>query len=173
MRRILIFPSIKKLTFETMGNILRFCHAKMSQLCFSALFKDLENQSVKKHNFTYCVKPVYYISRAFGLMPFSLIYDSNEEIQSARVRLCDSLWFVLSICLNLFWAFMCYQDFKFPVTKNGTNVLLVAENVITILTLILNSGVIVMKMYNRFEIVEIWKNFAVFDKAVSVEKTYT
>lgn len=49
------------------------------------------------HSFTF----IYYFSRVFGFMPFTIVYDSDGKIQAARIRTIDILWFMITIGLYL------------------------------------------------------------------------
>lgn len=61
--------------------------------------------SSKKLSFAHSFKPVYILCRIFGFMPFSIAYDSNGEIQTARIRVVDLIWFIISIGVYLSSAF--------------------------------------------------------------------
>lgn len=46
----------------------------------------------KKIDFAYNFRPNYYISRVFGLMPFTIAYDLNGDIQGAKFTKFDRLY---------------------------------------------------------------------------------
>lgn len=56
---------------------------------------------LKKYNFLYSFRPIYYLSRTVGLMPFSFTYNSIGVVQSARISRLDCLWMVISIFVDL------------------------------------------------------------------------
>lgn len=61
--------------------------------------------SWQKDSFAYCFRPVYIVSRIFGLMPFSITFGSNGEIRKSNVSKFDVFWFVVWLCLLLFGVF--------------------------------------------------------------------
>lgn len=52
--------------------------------------------------FAHCFRPIYIFSRAFGLMPFSIICQSNGGVRESKVTKFDALWFAHWLCLLLF-----------------------------------------------------------------------
>lgn len=60
----------------------------------------LNENSSKKRDFVYTLRPIYIFSRIFGAMPFSLVHNSIGEIQKARVNIFDFLWFMVSIAVR-------------------------------------------------------------------------
>lgn len=122
-----------------------------------------ENETqVKTLNFMDCFRPVYYISRMFGLKPFSIIYDSNGEVQQSKITKFDGIWFVISMCI---YALMAYS-----VEGNcGPKFIFVLGYIFTMFGLTCSVLTIAFDMCNRFEFVEILKKITIFDK--EVEKT--
>lgn len=125
----------------------------------------LKHTVSKTHNnFEFSFQPIYYFSRSFGLMPFTVVYDSNGEAQRSKVRILDGFMFSVAICLCLTMAYYTCQ---------GTNFLnlpyifvLVGQNIQT-MNMISGALVIGMDMCNRFKIIDILNRFTTFDKQVT------
>lgn len=83
------------------------------------------NQSIgkmlnsKEYDFAHCFRPIYYCSRIFGFMPFSIVYDSSAAIHKPSPRAFDLLWLRL-IRFNDYWflysnggnTFFCIANFE-------------------------------------------------------------
>ena len=50
-----------------------------------------KNSNAKNLNIAHCFQPIYILSRMFGFMPFSIAFDSNDAIQTARIKFYDIL----------------------------------------------------------------------------------
>lgn len=121
---------------------------------------------VKGNDFSYGLRPIYYFSRAVGLLPFSFIRNSHGEIQEARVTLTDCLWFVISICLYLFMAYICYEGVELPRDPNQSFILIIGDSVLIILGLAYSAVAVAVDMFNRSKIVSVLKNLTEFDREV-------
>lgn len=120
---------------------------------------------VKNFDFAYCFRPVYYFSRIFGFMPFTIVYNSNGAIQGPKIRVFDILWFILSIFLYILSTFMPFRHINYPI--NTSFVLIVGDFLLLKLSLIFSILNVVMDMCNRFKLVDILKNVNSFDEKVS------
>lgn len=122
------------------------------------------NASVKEKNFSYSFRPIYYVSRVFGLIPFSLIHDSNGELLMPKVRFLDGFWSIILLCTYILNIISCFHHVNFEkfvfVLRLGNYLLLIACFVFQILVMGTN-------MCNRFRFVEILKGITIFDKKVS------
>lgn len=125
------------------------------------------NINLKKLTFAHSLKPIYILSRIFGFMPFSIIFESNGAIQTARIRKIDFLWFITSIGIYLLSAyyFLIYSMRK-PI-PNGRATLSYGTRSIVIFRKCLNCLNIGIDMYNRFRLVEILKRINSFDEKAS------
>lgn len=121
----------------------------------------------KNVNFIFSVQPIHYISRACGLMPFSIIHSSNGEILEPKIRKFDVLWFGISICVYSAMAYVFYLNVKFSQDPNTKSYFLVVGDYMLYIAVLIY-GVLVrgMDMCNRFNLVEILKCFTMFDKEV-------
>lgn len=125
-----------------------------------------KNVFSKELNFAYSVRPIYYFARVFGLFPYTIVHDTNDDIKEARVTFIDICWFVLSICVYLFLAIYCYENLQLPTDPNVSYVLILGDYSLLILGLIFGAAVIVADMYNRNKFMDIMKKFNSFDKEV-------
>lgn len=117
-------------------------------------------------NFAYSFRPIYFFSRAFGLLPFSLIFDSKGDIERARVSVFDGLWFKVSVSLYLLMAFICYQNIELSQDQKASPILIVGDASFLIFGLIYDAVSIVFDMINRNKLVDILKMLTAFDNEV-------
>lgn len=121
----------------------------------------------KRLDFAFIYRPVYYCSRIFGLMPFSIDYDSNGAVRGPRVRTLDCLWFITAICLYIYFAIKSYRSIILPKKHDSSVYLIIlSDYLLLILGLLVGAIIICMDMYNRFKIVEIMELFNTFDREV-------
>lgn len=119
-----------------------------------------------KIDFMYPFQPIYYTLRVFGLMPFTIIYDSNGGTKEPIVRALDVVWFVISIGLYSFTVFMSIQ-ISSP-RSSSLYVLYVFGSVFVVLNLIGCALIALLSMCYRSKFVKILKMFQSFDKKVSM-----
>lgn len=123
----------------------------------------------KDLDFFYSLRPLYYISRLFGLLPFSIVRDSNDIIQNARVNPFDLIWFLFAICIYLLMAWICYQSVELRQDRLSYT-MVIGDGVILTLSLINCAKAIIMDMFNRFRFIEILKMFTFFDDEVDTNQ---
>lgn len=124
------------------------------------------NIHFKETSFEYSIRPIYYFSRVFGSLPFSVVRGSDGRIQGPRVNTIDLLWFIVSICWYLALAIAVYRN---PLLPQGSNasILMLGDNLMVVLGLTFGAVIIVMDMFNRTKLVAIFKRFSIFDQNVS------
>lgn len=126
-----------------------------------------KNAQFRNINFEYSIRPIYYFARAFGLLPFSVIRNSNGEIQKPHVGVINLLLFVISICWYLILAYSCYLNVTFLLYNPKTSFILVfGDYLLLIVGLISTTLFIVMDMVNRTRLVDVLKRLTVFDQKV-------
>lgn len=133
----------------------------------SALGQSKKNPS-KKYNFIYGLLPVYFFSRAIGLLPFSIVCNSNGKVQCARVRAFDFIWFIFSIGIYIFMAAFIYQSMEIPKDPNESVILIIGDNLLLISGFVSGVIFILIDMFNRNRLVGILKNLTVFDDEVRI-----
>lgn len=116
-----------------------------------------------KNDFTKSLQPLYFFSRAFGRLPFSLVSNLNGEIQRAHIKIFDVIWFALSISVYLF-LFIYY----FKNISNTSNILVLCNSIAAFALLGLHLITVLMDLYNRERFIDILKKFGNFDKAVAM-----
>lgn len=121
----------------------------------------------KQLDFWDTFKPVYYFSRAFGLLPFSIGRDSNGIIYKPKVNTFDGIWFLFTIVAFLSAAVLSQHYMKFQDLTTQIYISIVLKNIQITLSSIFGILLIGMDMYNRFKIFEILKRFITFDNEVS------
>lgn len=125
----------------------------------------VENQAqVQQINFSHSFRPIYYFSRVFGLMPFSITYDSNGEAQCSRIRIFDGIWFVISMLIYSSSVYCIVLRFE---KQSSSTFVVIVGNTFLLMSIIYGVGAVAMDMYNRFKFFEIVKSFSVFDKQVN------
>lgn len=124
------------------------------------------DESPKLLNFAYSFRPVYYLSRVFGLMPFSIEYDLIGQPQVPRVNRIDAMWFVIVICLYLSMAYISYEKMNFPQDSSIPYILFLGEYLFQILDLVYGALIIGLDMCNRYKLVNILKKLTLFDEEV-------
>lgn len=120
------------------------------------------------HNFAYSFRPVYYVSRAFGLMPYTIIYDTNGEPIKPKITARDSLWMTISVFIYLTLGYSAYQNMALPENRSTTSyILILGDSVLLILSLVFGGQLIIMDFFNRFKLVDVVKKITAFDVEVS------
>lgn len=123
----------------------------------------------KRASFAFGLRPIYLISRVFGLLPFSIIHDSNGVAQEPRFGKLDALWMVINIGIYVSMAYLTFYDIKFDQNSTGiTTTLLTGDDLLILMKLILGMIMIGLDLYNRFGFIEIWRKFSIFDAEASL-----
>lgn len=149
---------------ERMDKLYRKRISTASTLVQASSTFELEGRATK-NDFMYPFQPIYYTLRLFGMMPFTIIFDSNGGAQKPIVRAVDVAWFVILFCLYLLTVFMSIQ-----MRSPGSSILYTVYlfgSVFVVLELIGCALVALLSMYNRSKLVNILKMFQKFDKKVS------
>lgn len=120
-------------------------------------------------NFAYGFRPIYYFCRAFGLMPFTLIFNSNGTIDGYKIEVIDILWFMISIAINSIMTFMISGSTQYLHEVKSTSFILEAgDHVLLLLSAIFDVILLGMDMCVCFKLVEIVKKINSFDDEVRV-----
>lgn len=113
-------------------------------------------------NFAYSFRPVYYFLRFFGLIPFSIIYNSNDEIQKCKITKFDGFWFVISWSMYL----LMVSSIKIMHVPTSFSILGI---IFGILSFTYSFSAIVVNMWNRYKFIKILKQITIFDIEVMWE----
>lgn len=117
------------------------------------------------HNFVHCVQPVYYVSRFYGLMPFSFKHNAKGEVIGSEIKMFDLVWFIVSIANYLTLAYLCWCTLRIP-NSDLTYVLYFGNHVLLISGLLVGAFSVAFDMFNRHRLVEMTIKFNVFDRKV-------
>lgn len=149
-------------------NLLEKTQNKIFKLTVVNRIKPNKNSSRSVHlNFMHSFRPIYYVSRCFGLMPFSIVSDLNGMALNPNVCAVDILWFITSISLYTILTVITYKNMGFAKAASVPFVLIFADDMILAIGLINAIILIILDMYNRSKLVDILKMFQIFDAEVS------
>lgn len=126
----------------------------------------VQSDRAVKLSFEYCLRPIYFISRASGLLPFSITRDSNGTVHAPRINIFDFVFFIVSISWYLFLTFNSFRDIQIWPSLNKSHVLTVSNYSLLIMGLTFGALTITMDMSNRNRLVDILKKFIIFDQNV-------
>lgn len=130
-----------------------------------------EKLRAENTNFLHAFSPIYYVSRVFGLMPFSIVC---RTVRKPHVNIFDGIWFLLSILLYISLAINSYRNMKFPDEKNTASFIInVGDSLLLNVGLIYAALIIIFDMHNRFKLIEILNKFIAFDKEVNFNKGFS
>lgn len=132
----------------------------------SSAVNQLSLRDSGKYNFFYSFRPIYYFSRLFGFMPFTINYHSNGTIQGPVIRSLDIVWLITSICFYFVSAILTYTTAPYHQTTESA-ILSSGDDLILISGLIFGIFIIIMDWCNRFKLVNIQKNIHTFDEEAS------
>lgn len=130
----------------------------------------LEMDKWHRANFEDTIRIIYYCSRAFGLLPFSVIRDSNGRVSGHRINYFDLFWYIVSSCLYLASGYAVYRNIQFPQSLTSSIILIFGDKMLVIVTLSSGAVLIGMDMFNRQKLITILRRFTIFDHKVRVEQ---
>lgn len=123
---------------------------------------------LRKFNFVYTFRPIYYFCRVFGLMPFKITYQSNGTIDGFEIGIFDILWCIISISFNLILAFLSLKNSpNIDDLKTVSIILVGGDFILQIFSMIFDGIVIGMDMCFSGKLVRILKKISTFDDEVS------
>lgn len=119
-------------------------------------------------------RPLFCFSRITGLMPFSIVCNSNGEVQSCKVKVVDVVWFVISICVCILlaiWNSYCLYS-NISHHSPAMIVLNATGPILSILCFTFSALFYAINMWNRQKFLGILQNLERFDKEVSFNILY-
>lgn len=131
-------------------------------------FNERENRLMKTMFATF--RPIHCTSRIFGLMPFTIVCNSDGEVQSLKVKTVDGIWFTVSICTYLFFVIFNYDVLRVSAhyyRKSVTLILIEGNYTLPWLSFVCVTVFFVVNMCNRRKYFDILKMFEQFDKEAS------
>lgn len=127
-----------------------------------------KTEQLNQLNLVHHFRPIYYFSRVFGFMSFSIVYDTKKKSLLPIVKIFDILWFMAFLCLYMALAFSTYRRILSSQISNGLYVLIIGGSMQILFSLILGAIITVMDMCNRRKLVNIVNKFYMFDKEVTL-----
>lgn len=112
------------------------------------------------------IRPMYVISRIFGMLPFKLLHSSMDGIVGQCVRPADLFWFIISIGFHFCLAFLSNQNFKADEHWQTKSLFSVIANLSLFFDITLSMLIIIFDMVHRQHIIKILRQFIEFDKKV-------
>lgn len=119
-----------------------------------------------KVSFTRSLRPIYYFSRMFGLMPFSIVHGSNGEAQKPRISKLDGIWFAVAIGSYLAMAYIAFKNIAAEDPNSTSYMLILVDYFIYFSEIFLGILIIGFEMCNRFKLINILREFTTFDTEV-------
>lgn len=127
----------------------------------------IKNVNSMRIDFVHSFRPIYYFSRVFGLMPYTITYSSHGSIIGCEVKMFNALWFIASLTINLTLALMISKDTLYLRNPQiASNILSGGDYFLEIYGTIFNVVLIVMDMCMRSKFVNILQKINVFDEEV-------
>lgn len=123
----------------------------------------------KSSNFIYGFRPIYYFSRVFGLMPFTIHYDTSGVPKELKIRFIDWIIFLILIIVCLTMTEDSHLNMTVPVGQQFSIITVLVRRFIHLSAIISSAVIIVLEMYNRHKSIRILTSFTTFDKNVSVQ----
>lgn len=116
-------------------------------------------------NFFHCIRPIYRISRLYGLTPFSFKFNSNAEVIGYEVKPFDLAWFIISLLIYSLVAYFCFKSITIKNAESSF-ALVIGNHLIVVVGFLFGAFSIVLDMYNRENLVNIITTFTDFDNKV-------
>lgn len=114
-------------------------------------------------NFGSVFHPLYYLSRIWGLVPFSIVTKSNGDVQNPKIHLRDVLFFAISFKIRLLFSFISHKRYMELGKANTLDLCVYLFEEFSFLYGIL---IAIMNVCNRFKLMDMLKMYNHFDKEV-------
>lgn len=128
----------------------------------------LKTAYIRKFNFAYTFRPVYYFCRVFGLMPFKITYYSNGTIHGFEIATFDIIWFIMSMAFNLILVYYMVDNSEHVENLKSMSIILVGGDfILQVFSMIFDIIFIIMDMCISAKLVRILQKINAFDEEVS------
>lgn len=119
-------------------------------------------------NFGSVFRPLYYLSRMWGLASFSIDTNSNGELRSPKIHLHDGLWFSTTIIIYSLFVYDALSSYKpsEEILSQKTWVMMVSAHLLELFGSVYGIVGIIMNVRNRFNLVNLVNMYIRFDKEV-------
>lgn len=112
------------------------------------------------------IRPIYVISRIFGMLPFRILRSSTGDIVGQYVGPIDLIWFFVTIGIYFFLAFSSIQNIAADQHWETKSLFSIGDNFIVLYDITTAILTIILDMFNRHHFINILKKFIEFDKKV-------
>lgn len=121
----------------------------------------------RKVNFYDAIRPAFIVSRIFGLLPYTIHFDSNGDIERATVGAFNAIYFACSIAVILLFSYSLQAAFysKIPFSQDSA-ILYIADRLFGIYGFVMWLLFVVLDMLNRNRLTKIFKKVIAFDDNV-------
>lgn len=119
-------------------------------------------------NFGSVFRPLYYLSRIWGLAPFSITTNSNGEVQKPKIHFFDGLLFLISFCVYFLFTNSALTKFEASkeYLKKETWILILCTRSLEVFTYVYGILTIIMNVCNRFKLINMVNMYTRFDREV-------
>lgn len=133
----------------------------------SSIIRQTTIKPSKTINFIYGFHPIYYFARICGLMPFSIQYNMNGDLQKPTVRLLD--WVIYSIFVIVFLTITRDDGFNVPASEHMRLAFIpfLFGKLVHYINICSVPIILALEMINRSKLICILTSFNTFDKNVS------
>lgn len=143
------------------------CNPKHSQIVLvNNLIKSslpLKESGIKITNFGSVFRPLHYLSRISGIAPFSIVTNSNGDVQKPKIHIHDGLLFLTMICIYGLFSIHSYNRFNL---SGKSYLLYLCAYLFETFTFAYGILMVIMNVCNRFKLIEMLKTYIRFDKEV-------
>lgn len=113
------------------------------------------------------IRPMYVISRIFGMLPFRILRSSaGDSIVGQCVGPIDLIWFFVTIGIHFYLAFSSIQNIAADQHWQTKSLFSIGDNFIVLYDITIAILTIILDMINRHRFINILKKFIEFDKKV-------
>lgn len=123
-------------------------------------------------NFVFSLQPIFYLSRIFGFMPFSIVYNQSSQIHEPRIKKRNILWTFILVSLHLLSFGILWTHDKLQSEHVKLSFLIQGDTIHLQISIITGIIIIGIEMCNRFKFIGILNKFITFDKDVSFSANF-
>lgn len=118
-------------------------------------------KSSEQRNFAFCYRPLYYFSRVFGHIPFTITHCANDSKVKAKLFIRDFIWFAISLFIHICLFAMIVHKFRLDNAISN-----IGGKLNFLICLLLGISAMVLNACNRTKIIRILNEITTFDENV-------
>lgn len=128
----------------------------------------LKSTPTKMMSFGSVFRPLHYLARIWGLVPFSIATNSNGELQNPKIHLYDGLWLLTTVLLymsflNYAWNALNYDR---KISIRNTWILILCARLLAVFAFVYGILTTIINMCNRYKLISLVKMCTRFDEEV-------